>query len=252
VHIDLSSRTAVVTGAGQGIGAAIARGLAACGAHIVVADRNADGASRTARELADASFSAEAVTVDVAEEDAVAALFARLRESGRGCDILVNNAGISKPGATEQTPLDQWEAVFRVNTTGPFLCAKHAVAGMRERGWGRIVNIASFAAKSAPIYADNASYAASKAAVVGLTHNLAVEYAAHGVTVNAVAPGVIDSALLRSAHTPERRAELVGRIPAGRFTTAEEVAAAVTFLASEQASAIVGETLSVNGGMYLD
>ncbi|NUR29034.1 MAG: SDR family oxidoreductase [Catenulispora sp.] len=243
MQLDLSGRTAIVTGAARGIGAAIAAAMAEAGARVVLADLEAprtDGPHTLG------------VAADITDESSVHDLVRQAAEAFGGPHILVNNAGISLPAPTLQTPLDRWERVLRVNLTGAFVCAKACLPAMRDAGWGRIVTISSFAAKSAPIYGDNASYAASKAGLTGLIHNLAVEFAADGVTVNGIAPGIVDTELLRGAHSPERRAELAARLPVGRFATPEEVAALAVFLASPYAGSITGEIVNVNGGLYLD
>jgi NAD(P)-dependent dehydrogenase (short-subunit alcohol dehydrogenase family) len=253
VRIDLSGRVALVTGAARGIGAAIATAFAATGADVALADLNGADVRRRADELAAGGTGRViGVEADVADEGSVRAAIDRVAAELGPVGVLVNNAGISRPSATADTPVAQWDDVLRVNLTGPFLCAKHCIPGMRSAGWGRIVTVASFAAKSSPIYGDNASYAASKAGLVGLIHNLAVELGGDGVTVNGVAPGIVDTELLRSAHTPERRAELVAKLPVGRFTAPEEVAALTVFLASAQAASITGEIVNINGGLYLD
>ncbi|BCJ37050.1 3-oxoacyl-[acyl-carrier-protein] reductase FabG [Actinocatenispora thailandica] len=249
MRIDLTGRTAIVTGAARGIGTAIAGSLAGAGATVVLADRDLEPARAQAARI---GAGAHALAVDVTDEESVTNLVGAVTQRHGGPHILVNNAGISLPAATLDTSVRRWEQVVGVNLTGPFLCARTCLPAMQVAGWGRIVNLCSFAGKSAPIYADNASYAAAKAGLTGLIHNLAVEFAAAGVTVNGVAPGIVDTELLRSAHDEARRAELAARIPAGRFTTPEEVASLVTFLCAPQAAAITGEIVDINGGLYLD
>lgn len=253
MRVDLSGRVALVTGAGRGIGAAIAEQLLEAGADVAVLDVSAERAREQAAALREKhDRNVTAVPADVTDESSVRAALDQVTAQLGAVQILVNNAGVSMPGPSADMPVETWDQVLRVNLTGAFLCAKHCVRHMRDASWGRIVNIASFAAKSSPIYGDNASYAASKAGVVGLTHNLAVEYAAHGVTVNGIAPGIVDTDLLRSAHSEERRAELVRRLPVGRFTRPDEVAALAAFLASDHAASITGEIVNINGGLYLD
>ena len=253
MNIDLSGRTAIVTGAGQGIGAAIAHRLAGAGASVVIADVNGESVAERVAQLPAAAGPPHAgVLADVGDESSVAELVARVRADVGGPDILVNNAGISRPAGTLTTDLAHWEQVLRVNLTGAFLCSRACLPAMRDAGWGRIVNLSSFNAKSAPVRGDNASYAASKAGLTGLIHNLAVEFGPSGVTVNGVAPGIVDTELLRNAHPPQRRAELLARVPVGRFTTPDEVASLVTFLASDLARSITGEVININGGLYFD
>lgn len=253
MNIDLTGRLALVTGAGRGIGTAIAAQLAASGADVVLADIDGAAAEHQAAALA-GSGPGRIIggALDITDEDAVASFLGGITSKIGPVQILVNNAGISRPAATIDTALDAWDEVLRVNLTGAFLCSKHCIASMRANGWGRMVTIASFASKSSPIYADNASYAAAKSGLVGLIHNLAIELATQGITVNGIAPGIVNTELLRSAHSEQRRAELVARVPIGRFATPEEVGALAVFLASDLAGSITGEIVNINGGMYLD
>ncbi|WP_275295418.1 SDR family NAD(P)-dependent oxidoreductase [Amycolatopsis sp. La24] len=247
MRITNAGRTALVTGGARGIGAAIAEAFANTGARVIVVD--VAGAADCAESLAARSGSdVQALVLDVISEERIASAFGAV---GR-IDILVNNAGISRPAATTETARKMWDEVLAVNLTAAFLCAKHALPGMREAGWGRIVSIASFAAKSSPIYGDNASYAASKAGLLGLTRNLAVEHGSRGITANAIAPGIVDTELLRSAHSPQRRAELLAKLPTGAFTTPEQVAGLAVFLASDIAGSVTGEVVNINGGLYFD
>lgn len=253
MQITHHGRTVLVTGAARGIGAAIAAGFADAGANVVIVDLDGHGAADRAAVIADTHVvKTLGLGVDVSDEHQVAAAVQQATAELGPISILVNNAGISRPGPTVDTTLDTWEAVLRVNLTSAFLCAKHCLPGMHAAGWGRIVSVASFAAKSSPIYGDNASYAASKAGLLGLTRNLAVEHGPAGITANAIAPGIVDTELLRSAHSPERRAELLKKLPTGAFTTPDEVAALAVFLASTQAASITGEVVNINGGLYFD
>lgn len=253
VRIDFNDRIAMVTGAGRGIGASIAAQFAAAGARVVIADVDGAAAEEMAAELAVGDEDrARGIRLDVTDEEAIRSAIRNVENDHGPVQVLVSNAGISNPMATTETPLAVWENVLRVNLTGAFLCAKHCLPGMRAAGSGRIVTVASFAAKSSPIYGDNASYAASKAGLIGLIHNLAVEVAGDGITVNGIAPGIVDTDLLRRAHTPQRREELLARLPVGRFTTPEEVGALAVFLASDLAGSITGEVVNINGGLYFD
>lgn len=253
MKIDLTGRVALVTGAGRGIGTAIAAQFANSGAHVVLADIDGAAAKRQA-DILDECNAGRVIgrEVDITEETAVASLISEIAADLGPVQILINNAGISRPGATVDTDLTTWNEVLRVNLSGAFLCSKHCIEPMRTAGWGRMVTIASFAAKSSPVYADNASYAASKSGLLGLIHNLAVELACEGITVNGIAPGIVDTELLRAAHTEQRRSELVARVPIGRFVTPEEVASLAVFLASDLAGSITGEIVNINGGFYLD
>ncbi|GLY87986.1 SDR family NAD(P)-dependent oxidoreductase [Actinoallomurus iriomotensis] len=249
-----AGRITLVTGAARGIGRQIATAFARSGHHVVIGDLPA--AADTARAVADGltgeGLSAGTVDLDVTDEDSVAAAVGRITETVGAPQVLVNNAGISRPAPTLETSLAQWNEVVAVNLTGQFLCARACLPAMRDAGWGRIIGISSFNAKSAPVNGDNASYAASKAGITGLTHNLAVEFGRDGITVNAIAPGIVDTELLRRAHPPQRLAELVDRLPTGRFTLPEEIAATAVFLAGDVAASITGEIVNVNGGLYFD
>lgn len=251
MNINLTGRVALVTGAAQGIGLEIAKQLAAAGAHTVLSDINPTVADQ-AQRLTSSGFSVSWVELDTANEASVSAAVEHLVSTVGQPGILINNAGISKPSATLETSLAQWQKVLDVNLTGPFLVSRALLPGMRAAGWGRIVNMSSFNAKSSPVNGDNASYAASKAGLTGLIHNLAVEFGPDQITVNGIAPGIVDTALLRGAHSPERLEELKNRLPVGRFTTPADIAALAVFLSSDLAQSITGEIINVNGGLYFD
>ena len=251
MNISLTGRVALVTGAAQGIGLEIAKQLAAAGAHTVLSDINPTVADQ-AQRLTSSGFSVSWVELDTANESSVSAAVEHLVSTVGSPGILINNAGISKPSATLETSLAQWQKVIDVNLTGPFLVSRALLPGMRAAGWGRIVNMSSFNAKSSPVNGDNASYAASKAGLTGLIHNLAVEFGPDQITVNGIAPGIVDTALLRGAHSPERLEELKNRLPVGRFTTPADIAALAIFLSSDLAQSITGEIINVNGGLYFD
>lgn len=251
MNIDLTGRIALVTGAAQGIGLEIATQLAAAGAHTVLSDINPAVAEQAA-QLAERGGSTSWVQLDTASEESVAAAVEQIGANVGAPGILINNAGISTPRATLETSLAQWQRVLDVNLTGPFLVSRAVLPGMRDAGWGRIVNMSSFNAKSSPVNGDNASYAASKAGLTGLIHNLAVEFGPHQITVNGIAPGIVDTALLRGAHSPERLEQLKSRLPVGRFTTPADIAALAVFLSSDVAQSITGEIINVNGGLYFD
>ncbi|MGW5658029.1 SDR family NAD(P)-dependent oxidoreductase [Streptomyces humi] len=242
----LSGRNAVVTGGGRGLGRAIAVVLASQGASVAVWDRNADGAEETVATIQEAGGKAVAVACDVADSGSVAASAARTRAELGAVTVLVNNAGITNYAPFTQLTEDAWHQMLRVNLTGPFLVTRMFVPDMLEAGWGRIVNISSSSAQTgAPAMAH---YAASKGGVIGFTKALAMEYADKGITVNNVPPGFVDTPLLREGFDPD---EIAPSMPMKRAGRPEDIAHAVAYLASEEASYVTGQTLSVNGGRYL-
>lgn len=253
---DLKGRSAVVTGGGRGAGAAIARALADAGAAVLVAARSEAQVQQVARELTARGARASAAVCDVAEAASVEALVhAASRALGR-VDILVNNAGIAFASAVHTTTVADWDRVFAVNVRGTFLCTRAFLPGMVERGWGRVVNIASTAALRGDRYI--AAYAASKHAVMGLTRAAAAEVATSGVTVNAVCPGYLDTDMTRESvarivertgrSEPEALAALLATNPQRRLITPGEVAATVRFLCADEAGAINGEAIIMDGG----
>jgi meso-butanediol dehydrogenase / (S,S)-butanediol dehydrogenase / diacetyl reductase len=240
-------RVAFVTGAGSGIGRACAGELALRGYRIVVTDRTLDGARSTAVEL----DSAHAVELDVRDEAAVArAVEAALGWAGQ-IDVLVNNAGINSPYTVLDTPVELWDDVFAVNIRGMFLCSKAVLPHMIERGGGAIVNMAS--ASSLVGMAERAAYGASKGAVLSFTRCLALDHVRQGIRVNCVCPGSIDTPwverLVQASDDPEATlTEIVERQPMERLGTAEEIAKAVAYLASDDAAYVTGTALVVDGG----
>lgn len=241
----LAGRVALVTGAAAGIGAATARRFAREGALLALNDVSAETLAFVVEELQGAGTQTLAVVGDVARRPDVERMVAEtLRAFGR-VDILVNNAGIARDALAAKMTEEQWDQVLAVNLKGTFLCAQAVLPGMRERGWGRVINTASVGVRG---NIGQANYAASKAGVIGLTRTLALEYARYGVTVNCVAPGAVMTRML--AAVPDAiREKIVARIPAGRIGQPEEVAAAHAFLASEEAAYITGQVLFVDGGM---
>jgi NAD(P)-dependent dehydrogenase (short-subunit alcohol dehydrogenase family) len=235
INVDgLNERVAVVTGAGRGIGQAIAEALAANGAKVAVLDLEAP---QHAGMLG--------VACDVTDADAVEAAFGRVEAELGVVSVLVLNAGIFPIVPFEETTRELWDQTMAVNLTGAFLCATRALPGMREQRDGRIVALGSSAGKTGGAKAI-AAYAASKAGVMAMTKSIANEYASMGITANALAPALIDTPMIS-----EQR-ELVGRIPVGRFGKPEEVAALVCFLASAHAAYITGEVTDINGGFLID
>jgi NAD(P)-dependent dehydrogenase (short-subunit alcohol dehydrogenase family) len=255
----LDGRTAVITGAGQGIGAAVARALAGAGATVVLAGRTESKVEAVAAELRGRGRTAWAVGCDAADPAGVKRLAEAARERIGPVDILVNNAGVASSARLDRTSLEEWERMLRVNATGPFLCTQAFVPGMMERGWGRVVTVASVAGVSGAKYIS--AYTASKHAVVGLTRAVAAEVAAHGVTVNAVCPGYVDTPMTEtsvaniSAKTgrsaDEARAAILATTPQGRLVTPEEVAHLVLALCVEEGRSINGQAIVMDGGGLL-
>jgi 3-oxoacyl-[acyl-carrier protein] reductase len=244
--IDLSRHIAFVTGASRGIGRAIATRLAAQGAHVVAAARG-ENARGVADAIGQSGGRAEAIALDVtaagAAEEAIAAAVAR---HGR-LDILVNNAGIARDQLLLRMKRDDWDAVLATNLTAAFALTQAALKPMIRQRSGRIICISSVVGQSGN--AGQANYAASKAGLIGFAKSVALEVGSRGITVNVVAPGLIETDMTR-AITEGARAEWASKIPLGRLGTADDVAAAVCFLASDEASYITGQVLAVNGGMY--
>jgi len=254
--MDFTEQRAVITGGGRGIGAAIAHALAAEGAAVVVAARSRDQIDAVAKELRAAGHRAWASRCDVTDPVEVEALRHRAEEKLGGVDVLVNNAGIGHSAPLKAVRLEDWDRIFAVNVTGTFLCTQAFLPAMVERGWGRVVNVASIAGRMGAPYIS--AYAASKHAVVGFTRSIAAEVATSGVTVNAVCPGFVDTEMVAesveriSAKTglspEEARASLERQSPQGRVFAAEEVAYQVLGLCDPRARGISGQALVLDGG----
>jgi 3-oxoacyl-[acyl-carrier protein] reductase len=244
--MDLSGRIAIVTGASRGIGRSIAVMMAARGAHVIAAARG-DNAVPVADEIAAAGGRAEAQSIDVTEAGAADALIgSAMRTHGR-VDILVNNAGIARDQLMLRMKRDDWDAVIATNLTAAFALTQAALKPMIRQRAGRVVCISSVVGQSGN--AGQANYAASKAGLIGFAKAVALEVASRGVTVNVVAPGLIETDMTR-AMTGTARDEWASKIPLRRLGTPDDIAAAVCFLASDEASYITGHVLAVNGGMY--
>ena len=241
-------RIALVTGASQGIGRACAFALAAQGAHVALAARNLEKLTSVAEEITAAGGTAHPFALDVAEEDSIkAGVKAILAHFGR-IEIVVNNAGITRDILTLRMKRKDWDDVLSTNLTGAFLLTQACMSSMLKQRWGRVINITSVVGETGQ--AGQANYAASKAGLIGLTKSLARELASRTITVNAVAPGYIETAMT-AVLTPEQRSAMLSVVPLARAGTESDVAAAVAFLASEQAAYITGHTLDVNGGLYM-
>ncbi len=244
----LNDRVALVTGASQGIGEAIARTLAERGAKVVLAARNQEKLDAVLAGIEAAGGMAIALPLDVADAEQAKEVFHQVIERLGRLDILVNNAGITRDGLAVRMKAADWDAVIRTNLTGAHICAQQAIGPMLRQRWGRIINISSVVAEMGN--PGQVNYVAAKAGLIGLTKALAVELASRHITVNAVAPGFISTAMTDAL--PEKAVqELSARIPLGRLGTPADVAAAVAFLASEEAGYVTGHVLDVNGGMYM-
>src|SRR5882724_10982269 len=245
----VQGRIALVTGASQGIGRAIAIGLAKAGATVVLAARNTEKLAAVKAEIEAAGGVAEAFALDVVNADGVKATVKEIVAKFGKIDILVNNAGITKDGLVLRMKLADWEDVIRTNLTSAFLVTQACSSPMVRERWGRIINVTSVVGEMGQ--AGQSNYAASKAGLVGLTKSLAREFASRGITVNAVAPGYIETAMTEVL-TDEQKSANLAYVPLGRVGTDDEVAHAVLFLASEEAGYVTGHTLDVNGGMYMN
>jgi 3-oxoacyl-[acyl-carrier protein] reductase len=243
----MSMKTAFVTGASRGIGRACALTLAQAGARVVVAARDLAKLEETASAIRAAGGEAFVVAIDLASAESIKEAFTAAKDFGR-IDILVNNAGITRDGLALRMKKDDWDAVLAANLTGAFLCTQQVLQGMMKERWGRIVNISSVVAEAGN--PGQANYVASKAGLIGLTKSLAQEMSSRNITVNAVAPGFIETDMTAGL-SPELKDNMLGHIPLKRFGKAEDVAAAVRFLASDDAGYITGHVLDVNGGMYM-
>lgn len=253
---ELTGRVALVTGGGRGIGRAIALSLATAGADVAVSGRNADVLDETVAEIMAKDRRGKAFLCDVAEHREVDAMVAQVRSALGDPLILVNNAGIAASAKLSETTDEMWDSMLRINATGAFYCTRAVLPIMLEAKWGRVVNLASIAARVGAPYI--AAYAASKHALLGLTRAVAAEVASRGITVNAICPGYVDTEMTdRSAayiSTRTGRSEdaarkiLEGFSPQGRLMTAEEVASLATYLCSDSAGGINGQGIVLDGG----
>jgi 3-oxoacyl-[acyl-carrier protein] reductase len=244
----LKDKVALVTGASQGIGRDTAHALAEVGAKVAVAARSEEKLAHLVSEIMAAGGEALAVKMDVADAEQVKSGFKQVTEKFGRLDILVNNAAINRDGLAVRMKADDWDAVLRTNLTGAHLCIQQALGSMMRARAGRIINIASVVAQMGN--AGQANYVAAKAGLIGLTKAIAMEIASRNITVNAVAPGFIATPMT-DVLSDEVKAKLKERIPLGRLGSARDVAAAIVFLASDEAGYITGHVLDVNGGMYL-
>src|SRR3984957_3663610 len=246
--MSLSGRVAMVTGASQGIGRACALKLAAAGATVALAARNQEKLTELAQAIETSGGKAFAFPVDVADEDQVRTAFkTALGQLGK-IDVLVNNAGITRDQLVMRMKRHDWDSVLNTNLTSAYLCIQQVITSMLKQRWGRVINITSVFGQMGQ--AGQANYAASKAGLIGLTMAIAREVASRNITCNAVAPGFIETSMT-AALSEEFKQTAVKQIPLGRVGTPEDIANAVAFLASDEASYITGHVLNVNGGLLM-
>jgi NAD(P)-dependent dehydrogenase (short-subunit alcohol dehydrogenase family) len=249
MELNLRDRVAVVTGGGSGIGEGIARALAAEGCKLFIWDRDASTAQKTASSLSDAGLVAQSAAVDVGDPAAVEkAVSETVAEFGR-LDVLVNAAGVLSTGLVDDLPVTEWQRIAQVNLAGVIYCVKAAIPVMKQQRHGRIINIASVSAMRGGGSVGNTLYGTTKAGVVALTMGLARELGPFGITANAIAPAVIDTAMTRAALTEDTKRRILERIPVGRLAQLSDIADITAFLASERAGFITGVTIPVDGGI---
>ena len=241
----LSGRTALITGASGGIGSAIAKNLSQQGAHVILHGTRAGRLQELASEI---GTNASVVTANLSDRDAVGGLVSEAAKATGAIDILVNNAGITRDNLFMRMKDEEWDDVLEVNLTSSMLLCRSAIRAMMKARWGRIISISSIVGVTGNPGQTN--YAASKAGMIGFSKSLAAEVASRGITVNVVAPGFIETPMTDEL-TDEQKQKLLGNVPAGRLGSSQEVAAAVSFLASEEAAYMTGATLHVNGGMAM-
>lgn len=249
MNFDLSNKVALVTGSSSGIGAAIAKELAASGAAVAIHYRgNADGAKTVADDIRNHGGKCELFQADVSNTEQAAELIKKVQESFGGLDILINNAGTTRDTLLLSMKEEEWDAVISTNLKSVYAVSRAALRGMIKKRWGRIINITSVVGITGQ--AGQSNYAASKAGIIGFTKSLAREVASRNITVNAVAPGFIPTALT-DVLNEEQRAKIISETPLGRMGTPEEVAWAVAFLAAERSGFITGQVMTVDGGLVM-
>src|SRR3989344_4528164 len=247
---NLHDRVAIITGAQRGMGRTHALALAAQGAKVILTDKKPNACRAVADEIESMGGEAVCMAMDVSKKKQVDRVFDEVMDHFKRIDILVNNAGIFKPKSALDITEDEWDEMLAVNLKGQFLCAQRAAKEMKKRKWGRIINISSIASGQVGVgFPGAAHYTASKGGILGMTETLAIEWAEYGITVNAIAPGAIDTPMADSATMPKNALNaLLAHIPLHRMGKPEEVSVAVAFLASEEASYVTGSTLYVDGG----
>jgi 3-oxoacyl-[acyl-carrier protein] reductase len=244
----MANRIAFITGASRGIGRACAIALSAGGAKVVLAARQLDKLEEVAAQIRAAGGEAFVVAIDLASQDSIKEAFSKASKEFGRIDILINNAGLTRDGLALRMKRDDWDAVIQTNLSGSFFCIQQVMPAMVRERWGRIVNITSVVGESGN--AGQANYAASKAGLIGLTKSLAQELASRNITVNAVAPGFVATDMTASL-SDELKAKITESVPLKRIGNPEDIAAAVKFLAGDEAGYITGHILDVNGGMFM-
>ena len=244
----MKGRVAFITGASQGIGRECAAELARAGARVIVGARQQDKLRQLVEEIRSSGGEADAVSLDVSSRDSVKDAFGQARELCERVDILVNNAGITRDGLALRMRAENWDSVIETNLTGSFACIQAVLSGMVRARWGRVINISSVVGVSGN--PGQANYVASKAGLIGLTKSLAQEVASRNITVNAVAPGYIQTAMTEVLDEKVKQ-QIEETIPLRRIGLPQEVAHAVAFLASDEAAYITGHVLHVSGGLYM-
>jgi|TARA_B100000768_G_scaffold152779_1_gene148636 3-oxoacyl-[acyl-carrier protein] reductase len=244
MDLRITEKRTVITGAAQGIGAAIAKGFAEEGASLLLIDMN-DSVVELAKHLG-----AKSLVCNLSDPESARAVAEAGAELG-GADILVNNAGISRPSPLPETTDEEWSAVLDINLSAAFRVTRALWEQLSENG-GVIVNLASFASKRSTLFGNNSSYVAAKHGIAGLTRAAAFEGATQNIRVNAIAPGVVETDLIRSVHDADARAKIMGFIPQARFAEPSEIADLALFLASDRSRHICGEVVNINGGLCMD
>jgi 3-oxoacyl-[acyl-carrier protein] reductase len=244
----MNRRIAFITGASRGIGRACALALSRAGARVVLAARNHDKLQEVAGEISSAGGEAHVIGIDLSSQESIKQAFAKAHADFGPTEILVNNAGVTKDGLAVRMKAEDWQSVLDTNLSGAFFCTQQVLQPMMRARWGRVINITSVVGEMGN--AGQANYAASKAGLIGMTKSLAQEMGARGITVNAVAPGFVQTDMT-GILSDEMKEKLLANIPLRRMGEPEDVASAVKFLASDEAAYITGHVLSVNGGLYM-